>query len=268
MKRVSSYLGMHPSRQDSGSAALARTGRADRRFSSRAGAAAQPGHARRGHRHRAEARGKRPERADRHAGLHRRSSSQNAGVNADHGRHAAGAESQRRRAERAEPAHRDSRCRHQRVLRQRAVVRGHVHGRSDDELLLHEHARRSSTWSASRCCADRRTACSAAIRRAARSTTSRSSRRSVRTARMATRSLTYGDTILPRSRAASRFRPARPPRCASRASITRATASGHNLDTGDDNYGDEERYSVRATFAWEPSEATRLTVKRHSARAR
>ena len=28
-----------------------------------------------------------------------------------------------------------------------------------------------------------------------------------------------------------------------------------NLDTGDNHYGDEERYSVRATLAWEPSAA-------------
>jgi iron complex outermembrane receptor protein len=41
-----------------------------------------------------------------------------------------------------------------------------------------------------------------------------------------------------------------------------------NLDTGDNHYGDEERYSGRATLAWEPSEATRLTVSLHSARAR
>src|SRR5262245_58549703 len=41
-----------------------------------------------------------------------------------------------------------------------------------------------------------------------------------------------------------------------------------NLDTGDNHYGDEERYSGRATIAWEPSEATRLTVSLHSARAR
>ena len=41
-----------------------------------------------------------------------------------------------------------------------------------------------------------------------------------------------------------------------------------NLDTGDNNYGDEERYSGRATLLWEPSEATRLTFSIHSARAR
>lgn len=41
-----------------------------------------------------------------------------------------------------------------------------------------------------------------------------------------------------------------------------------NQDTGDNHYGDEERYSGRATLLWEPSEATRLTFNIHSARAR
>jgi iron complex outermembrane receptor protein len=41
----------------------------------------------------------------------------------------------------------------------------------------------------------------------------------------------------------------------------------NNLDTGDDSYGDEKRHSERATFVWQPSEATRLTLSAHSARA-
>jgi len=41
-----------------------------------------------------------------------------------------------------------------------------------------------------------------------------------------------------------------------------------NEDTGDGNYGDEERYSGRGTLLWEPSEGSRLTVSLHSARAR
>lgn len=40
-----------------------------------------------------------------------------------------------------------------------------------------------------------------------------------------------------------------------------------NLDTGDDSYGDQDRHSLRATFVWEPGEATRLTASIHSARA-
>lgn len=40
----------------------------------------------------------------------------------------------------------------------------------------------------------------------------------------------------------------------------------NNLDNGDRHYGDEERYSLRATFAWEPSEATRVTFSAHHAR--
>ena len=40
----------------------------------------------------------------------------------------------------------------------------------------------------------------------------------------------------------------------------------NNLDTGDDSYGDEKRYSERATLVWEPSQATRLTASLHSAR--
>ena len=41
----------------------------------------------------------------------------------------------------------------------------------------------------------------------------------------------------------------------------------NNLDTHDDKYGDEDRYSLRATFAWEPSEAVRLTASAHTAHA-
>ena len=40
-----------------------------------------------------------------------------------------------------------------------------------------------------------------------------------------------------------------------------------NLDTGDDKYGDEERYSVRATFVWEPTSTVRLTASAHTAHA-
>lgn len=40
----------------------------------------------------------------------------------------------------------------------------------------------------------------------------------------------------------------------------------NNLDTGDDSYGNEKRYSERATLVWEPSQATRLTASLHSAR--
>jgi iron complex outermembrane receptor protein len=40
-----------------------------------------------------------------------------------------------------------------------------------------------------------------------------------------------------------------------------------NLDTNDDSYGDQDRHSFRVTFAWEPSDATRLTISGHSARA-
>ncbi len=66
---------------------------------------------------------------------------QNAGISHHHRHHTARAQSQRRRAKLAEPAHRHPRRRHERVLWERAVVRRHVHGRSDDELVLHEHAR-------------------------------------------------------------------------------------------------------------------------------
>ena len=38
-----------------------------------------------------------------------------------------------------------------------------------------------------------------------------------------------------------------------------------NLDTHDDKYGDEERYSFRATYAWEPSDTLRLTISGHTA---
>jgi iron complex outermembrane receptor protein len=40
----------------------------------------------------------------------------------------------------------------------------------------------------------------------------------------------------------------------------------NNLDTGDHSYGNETRYSERATLVWEPSESTRLTASLHSAR--
>ncbi|MDB6106110.1 MAG: TonB-dependent receptor-like protein [Gammaproteobacteria bacterium] len=40
----------------------------------------------------------------------------------------------------------------------------------------------------------------------------------------------------------------------------------NNLDTGDGSYGDETRYSERATLVWEPSQSTRLTASIHSAR--
>ncbi len=42
----------------------------------------------------------------------------------------------------------------------------------------------------------------------------------------------------------------------------------NNLSTGNDEYGDEDRYSLRATLAWAPSEATRLTLSGHYARDR
>jgi len=41
----------------------------------------------------------------------------------------------------------------------------------------------------------------------------------------------------------------------------------HNLDSGDRSYGDEKRYSERATLVWEPSSSTRVTVSAHSARS-
>jgi len=41
----------------------------------------------------------------------------------------------------------------------------------------------------------------------------------------------------------------------------------HNLDTGDRHYGDEKRYSERATLVWEPTASTRVTVSGHSARS-
>jgi len=41
----------------------------------------------------------------------------------------------------------------------------------------------------------------------------------------------------------------------------------NNVDTGDDSFGDQDHYSLRATFAFEPSEATRITANIHSARA-
>lgn len=42
----------------------------------------------------------------------------------------------------------------------------------------------------------------------------------------------------------------------------------HNLDNNDDEYGDEERYSLRGTFVWEPSDGTQVTFSAHHARAR
>jgi iron complex outermembrane receptor protein len=41
----------------------------------------------------------------------------------------------------------------------------------------------------------------------------------------------------------------------------------NNLDSGDRSYGDEDRHSIRATFLWEPSDDTRVTISGHSARA-
>ncbi len=41
----------------------------------------------------------------------------------------------------------------------------------------------------------------------------------------------------------------------------------HNLDTNDRKYGDEDRYSLRATFAWEPSQTVRVTASAHTAYA-
>jgi iron complex outermembrane receptor protein len=41
----------------------------------------------------------------------------------------------------------------------------------------------------------------------------------------------------------------------------------NNLDTGDDKYGGEDRYSGRATFVWEPSDSLRLTASAHTAHA-
>ena len=41
----------------------------------------------------------------------------------------------------------------------------------------------------------------------------------------------------------------------------------HNLDTDDEHYGDEQRHSLRATLAFEPSEAMNFTISLHSARA-
>jgi iron complex outermembrane receptor protein len=40
----------------------------------------------------------------------------------------------------------------------------------------------------------------------------------------------------------------------------------NNLNTGDSSYGDEERYSGRATLVFEPGPNTRITVSAHSAR--
>jgi iron complex outermembrane receptor protein len=40
----------------------------------------------------------------------------------------------------------------------------------------------------------------------------------------------------------------------------------NNLDSGDRHYGDQERYSLRATVAWEPSENTRVSFSGHHAR--
>jgi len=41
----------------------------------------------------------------------------------------------------------------------------------------------------------------------------------------------------------------------------------HNLDTDDEEYGDEDRHSFRATLAYELSEATTFTLSLHSARS-
>src|SRR5882672_519945 len=41
----------------------------------------------------------------------------------------------------------------------------------------------------------------------------------------------------------------------------------NNLDTHDSTYGDEKRYSERATLLWEPTAETRVTVSAHSARS-
>ncbi|HKE96947.1 MAG TPA: TonB-dependent receptor, partial [Povalibacter sp.] len=40
----------------------------------------------------------------------------------------------------------------------------------------------------------------------------------------------------------------------------------NNLDSGDDTYGDEDRYSLRATWRWEPSSKARVTASAHYAR--
>jgi iron complex outermembrane recepter protein len=40
----------------------------------------------------------------------------------------------------------------------------------------------------------------------------------------------------------------------------------NNLDDGNDKYGDEERYSLRGTLSWEPSDKTRVTFSAHHAR--
>jgi iron complex outermembrane receptor protein len=42
----------------------------------------------------------------------------------------------------------------------------------------------------------------------------------------------------------------------------------NNLDDGNDSYGDEDRYSLRGTFVWEPSDKTQVTFSAHHARAR
>jgi iron complex outermembrane receptor protein len=41
----------------------------------------------------------------------------------------------------------------------------------------------------------------------------------------------------------------------------------HNLDTGNNHYGDEKHYAERATLAWQPSDSTRVTASLHSARS-
>ena len=40
----------------------------------------------------------------------------------------------------------------------------------------------------------------------------------------------------------------------------------NNLDDGNRHYGDQERYSLRATLAWEPAEGTRVAASAHHAR--
>lgn len=42
----------------------------------------------------------------------------------------------------------------------------------------------------------------------------------------------------------------------------------HNLDDNNDEYGDEDRYSLRGTLVWQPSDHTQVTFSAHYARAR
>ena len=41
----------------------------------------------------------------------------------------------------------------------------------------------------------------------------------------------------------------------------------NNLDTGDDSYGDERRYSMRVSSVWQPTDQTKVTISMHHARA-